>query len=98
MFIASPLPVLMLRMAVAAYRPTLISRAMNVTKPTFGIRPPRIGEGFRASTARGATDSLQYGQVRSLVVIKARHCGHIRRLSIESILTGVDSECPACIT
>src|ERR1035438_9407437 len=37
-------------------------------------------------TRRGATASLQYGQTRSLVVINARQCGHMRRGSISTII------------
>jgi L-fuculose-phosphate aldolase len=35
------------------------------------------------STRRGATGSLQYGQTRSLVVMNARQCGHMRRVSMK---------------
>src|SRR5580700_8803337 len=61
--------------------PKLISRIRMVVKCACGIRPPRISPGSRLSMARGPTCTPQYGHVRSLLVMKARQLGHMRRLS-----------------
>ena len=54
-----------------------------VTKRAWGIKPPRIEPPSPDLAAAGAvTFSLQYGHTRSRVVIKARQCGHIRRVSM----------------
>src|ERR1017187_8858830 len=63
------------------YSPKLTTRIRIVLKRACGMKPPRRPDTSRW-TARGPTVSLQYGQMRSLVVINARQCGHIRRESI----------------
>jgi hypothetical protein len=62
----------------------LMVEIITVKNRACGINPPRIGDGLRRSIARGATGSLQYGHIRSFVVMKARHCGHMRRESMRS--------------
>src|ERR1044072_4710967 len=68
-------------------------RRMRIVRyPAWGISPPRICPELPRSTRRGSTDSLQYGQTRSLVVMKARQCGHMRRVSIvNSMMTRDDA-------
>src|ERR1035441_6892073 len=83
---ASPLPPRMLKIAVAMYSPKLSSRMMVVLKRKWGMKPPTNWEESSPETRRGATASLQYGQTRSLVVMNARQCGHMRRGSISTII------------
>src|SRR6266481_4285979 len=59
------------------------------------MKPPKIAPGSRRSMARGPTDSLQYGHTRSLVVMNARQCGHMRRLSMVNPYCTVPFE-PVC--
>ena len=72
----------MLYSPVARYSPMLITRISTVLKRACGMKPPMMAEASARSTARGPTVSLQYGHTRSLVVMKARQCGHMRRESI----------------
>src|ERR1035441_7991860 len=83
---ASPLPPRMLKITVAMYSPKLSSRMMVVLKRKWGMNPPTNWEESSPETRRGATASLQYGQTRSLVVMNARQCGHMRRGSISTII------------
>src|ERR1019366_2708511 len=80
------LPPRMLKMGVAMYRPKLSSRMMVVLKRKWGMNPPTSWEESSRETWRGATASLQYGQTRSLIVMNARQCGHMRRESISTII------------
>src|ERR1039458_7627154 len=64
------------------YNPKLISRMIIVLKRTCGMNPPTRPAPASRETCRGATASSQYGQTRSLIVINARQCGHIRRDSM----------------
>src|SRR2546423_5755869 len=50
------------------------------------MKPPSTAEESSRRTAGGPTASLQYGQVRSLSVINARQCEHMRRESISTII------------
>src|SRR5438045_115356 len=59
---------------------------MVVLKRKWGMNPPTSWEESSREAWRGATASLQYGQTRSLVVINARQCGHMRRGSISTII------------
>src|SRR5664279_1019492 len=83
---ASPLPPRMLKITVAMYSPKLSSRMMVVLKRKWGMNPPTSSEESSRETWRGATASLQYGQTRSLIVMNARQCGHMRRESISTII------------
>ena len=83
---ASGLPARMLKIVVAMYSPKLSSRMMVVLKRKWGMRPPTKPAESSPETRRGATASLQYGQTRSLVVMNARQCGHMRRGSIHTII------------
>src|ERR1017187_1868407 len=53
-----------------------------VLNRAWGMKPPITEPAWRISAARGPTSSLQYGQMRSLMVMNARQCGHMRRESI----------------
>src|ERR1019366_2593403 len=90
---ASPLPPRMLKIAVAMFSPKLSSRMMVVLKRKWRMKPPTNWEESSPETRRGATASLQYGQTRSLVVMNARQCGHMRRGSISTII-----RCRECLT
>src|SRR5665647_1328763 len=91
---ASGLPPRMLKIVVAMYSPKLSRRIMVVLKRKWGINPPTSWEESSRETWRGATASLQYGQTRSLMVINARQCGHMRRGSISTIIrcSGADPQ------
>src|SRR6266478_805945 len=64
----------------------LMSRIIMVVNRPCGIKPPRTSAGLRLSMAREPTCSWQYGQTRSLSVMNARQCGHIRRESTRAIV------------
>src|SRR5450759_2004778 len=83
---ASGLPPRMLKIVVAMYSPKLSRRIRGVLKRKWGINPPTSWEESSRETWRGATASLQYGQTRSLIVMNARQCGHMRRGSISTII------------
>src|SRR5215467_7276991 len=77
-----------LRITVATYSAVLISMITTVVNRACGINPPSASDAARGRYARGATSVLQYGQILSSVVMNARQCGHIRRLSTGYIVTG----------
>ena len=71
----------MLASAVTRYSPTFSVRIRIVVNCALGMMPATSPAPIR-SIARGPTGVSQYGQILSLIVMKARQCGHMRRVSI----------------